>query len=357
MFFVFFIFCINEKSIAQEEDDFDDFDPSMFQEASTSLKAFCTNKVLGQSPTQLISLSYDMQGPSTLIIPETKVGGGNGIEEVEWEYSPGFRFNSNVPIISKNNVLVNWSLNYVQFGYIKSSDQMLTNALGRTLDQNSLKWLNTSLTLFKPLNDRHFLLFQLGAELNGDYDFNNLPKLEKTRIPAAALFGFKPSDRLMWGFGASRTYLGGALNYIPVIYYYQTFKNEKWGIEALLPGRAQVRYRTNSRNVFMLGFNVEGATYHLSNFYSNNITRQDQSLADRYFNVELRRSEIRTGLTYQRGLNDFIWIGASAGYRINYSYELDEGDFYRGFDDSDYLLEPELSNTPYFQISLSLVSP
>lgn len=357
LFTLVIIFTAN-LTFAQQDDDFDDFDFSQFEEAGSSLKSFCTNKVLGQSPTQLISLSFDMQGASTLGVPSID---GLSAEDVDFDYSPGFRFNSNIPIISKNNVLVNWSLNYTQLGYVGANDPQ--RQLGIVLDGNSLKWLNTSVVLFKPLNEKRFLLFQLGAELNGDYDFDNLPSTSNLRVPAAAIYGFKPNDNLIWGVGVSRTYLGGALNYLPIVYYYQTFKNEKWGLEALVPARIQLRYRSNSRNVFLLGYTVEGASYRLSNFNYNYPTiapfpnvPADQRY-DKLDEIELRRSEIRGGLTYQHGLNDFIWIGASAGYRVNYSFELDRGDFYRGFSADDYFMENDLSNTWFLQVSLSLVSP
>lgn len=334
---------------AQEEEDFEDFDISQFEEAGATLKAFCTNKVLGQSPTQLVSFSYDMQGNTELTTPPI---GGFEEEKSEWILARGFRFNSNIPIVSKNNILVNWSLNFVHLNYLSGNDVIYQNPLNNTLDEFSLNWFNTNFTVFKPLNEKHFLLVQIGMELNGDYSFSNLPSLSNARIPAAFIFGFKPNDRLIWGPGISRTYLGGALNILPVIYYYKTFKNEKWGVEALFPARIQARYRSNSRNVWLFGYNVEGATYRLENFNdvpgATSITNEP---------VELRRSEIRAGLTYTRGLNDFIYIGAQAGYRINYSFELDEDEFFRGFDSDDYLQENDLTNTWYFQLSLSLVSP
>lgn len=340
-----------QLATGQEQDDiedYDDFDISQFEDTGNS-KAFCTNKVLGQSPTALISLGYDVQGPANLNTPAI---GSFGEEGAEWQLASGFRFNSNVPIVSKNSILVNWGLNFTHLKYHSGNDVIYQNPLNATLDGFHLNWLNTNLTVFKPLNDRHFLLAQAGFELNGDYSFSEGPSLRNGRVPLALIFGFKPNDRFIWGPGVSRTYLGGALNVIPVIYYFRTFQNDKWGVEALFPGRIQARYRTNSRNVWLVGYNVEGATYRLSNFSrvpgANTVTTEP---------VELRRSEIRAGFTYTHGLNDFIWVGAQAGYRINYSFELDEGEFFRGFDDEGYLQENELDNTWYLQFSISLVSP
>lgn len=337
-----------EEDDTEDFDDFDDFDISQFEDTGNS-KAFCTNKVSGQSPTPLVSLAFDAQGPADLTTPAI---GSFDEETAEWQLASGFRFNSNVPVVSKNSILINWGLNFTHLQYRSGNDVIYQNPLNVTLSDFRLNWLNTNLTVFKPLNDRHFLLAQAAFELNGDYSLRNGPALGNGRVPLALIFGFKPSDRLIWGVGVSRTYLGGALNVIPVIYYFHTFQNEKWGIEALFPGRMQARYRSNSRNVWLLGYNVEGATYRLRNF--SGIPDAASVTNDA---VELRRSEIRAGLTYTRGLNDFIWVGLQAGYRINYSFELDEGDFFRGFDSEDYLQENTLDDTWYFQLSISLVSP
>ncbi len=348
-----FTFSMSFTLIAQDDDlsEFDDFDPSMFEEVGTSTKSFCTNKVFGQQPTPLISVGFDYQGASSITSPALdNYAAGNS----EIGFNSGFRFVSNVPILSRNNILINWGVSYVQMGY-NFSNENLVNPFTENVRNNSLKWLNTNFTIFKPLNDTRFLLLQVGGELNGDYSFSNAPSLGQIRVPAAAIYGFKPTDNLMWGIGLSHTYLGGAQNLLPVIYYYKTFKNPSWGVEALFPARIQARYRWNSRSLLMMGYQVEGATYQLSNFNKNDFN--SISINDSFDDVELRRSEIRLGLSYNRGLNDFIWIGVQAGYRINYQFNLDEGDFFRGFDDSGYLLENELSNTFYAQFTISLVSP
>ncbi|MFY0607497.1 MAG: hypothetical protein JXR10_12335 [Cyclobacteriaceae bacterium] len=332
-----------------QDDDFEDFDPSMFEEVGESVKSFATSKVLGQSPSLLISVGYDMQGPAGL-----NVGAYDSYpsEDVELGLSQGFRFVSNVPILSRNNILINWGISYVHLGYARSEDKV-TGPFSENLINHDLKWLNTNFTVFKPLNENRFLLMQLGAEFNGDYGFDNMPSMENMRVPAAFIYGFKPNDKLMWGPGVSRTYLGGALNYLPVIYYYHTFDNRKWGVEALFPARVQFRYRKDSRSVIMMGYQVEGATYQLSNINDYQAIGSNANFED----IELRRSEIRTGLTYQRGVNDFLWFSIQAGVRLNYSYNVDEGNFYRGFDDEGFFIENQLNTAFYAQLTFSMVSP
>jgi len=103
-----------------------------------------------------------------------------------------------------------------------------------------------------------------------------------------------------------------------------------------------------------------GASYALATFgplsqevapsFSNLVEAQD---------VQLRRSGIRAGFKYQQALSGFVWLSVEAGYRINYSYNVDEGgDFLRLLgDDTPFLMENDFGNPVYFTIGLSYVSP
>jgi hypothetical protein len=148
----------------------------------------------------------------------------------------------------------------------------------------------------------------------------------------------------------SRTYRAGDLNYIPVFLLNWTSANSKWGAEMLLPARAHLRRSFNSRSILLIGYELEGQTYRIG---SRNAV---------YPNLELRRSELRFRLAYERSLSGFIWISWQAGFRYNYSFNMDElpnnRDFFRGFTGTQpYFMENTLSNTFYSLISINLVSP
>jgi hypothetical protein len=341
----------------------DDFDFSDFELAAPAAKSFCTNKVLGQSPTSLIGLFYDYQAPHNLTAGNLVTSPNGNLEESsEVNAAHGVSLVGNFPLISRNNILINLNVVYQDQRYNIAGDPQ--HPLTRTLNENGLRRSAAIFTIFKPLNDKRFLLGQLGAEMNGDYSFNTSQPFSTVRLPAALLYGFKPSDRLMYAFGLSRTYLGGSLNYVPVIYYYHTFLNQKWGVEALLPARGLVRYRFNSTSLLSAGYTVQGATYRLNNFGKNamEFAQANPNVSPNLLaaeDVELRRSEIRAGLNYTRALSGFIWLSVEAGYRINYSFDADQGgDFTRLFGNDDpYFIENELENPLYFAIGLSYVSP
>ena len=337
----------------------DDFDFSDFELAAPAEKAFCNNKVLGQSPTSLIGLYYNLQGGHELNSYAFDDGNGNKLNSrSDIESAHEVSLMGNFPLLSRNNILINLNAVYQEQRY--SVDNFTTNNPFNTIIENEvLRRSALIFTVFKPLNDRTFLLGQIGAELNGNYSADNR-EFATPFIPAALIYGWKPSDRLMYGFGVSRTYLGGALNYLPVVYYYHTFSNEKWGVEALLPARAMIRYRFNSEKLLSFGYNFMGASYALTNFgsISQDVAPNYNSLAQAQ-DVQLRRSGIRAGFNYQQALSGFIWLSVEAGYRINYSYNVDEGgDFLRLLgDDTPFFMENEFTNPLYFTIGLSYVSP
>ncbi|TXC85458.1 hypothetical protein [Luteibaculum oceani] len=340
----------------------EDFDFSDFELATEPAKAFCNNKVLGQLPTTLVGIQYNFQSghaftPGNLVAqPEDEIAEQNDIQATH-----GFTFTTNLPLISRNNILINANVVYDEQHY-SFKNPVGNHPLARSINQNGLRSLNTLFTVFKPLNANRFILGQIGFGLNGNYAFGEFQSLNTLRVPVAALYGWKPSDKLMYAVGLSRTYLGGALNYVPIFYYYRTFDNEKWGLEALLPARALLRYRFNTQSVLSFGFNVVGNTYRLGDFaqlsnqVGNDAARNTLMQAN---GVELKRSEILLGLRYQKAVSGFFWLTVESGLRINYSYELDEGgDFARPFgNDKPYYIENELGNPLYFQIGISYVSP
>lgn len=353
-----------EDTTASEADD---FDFSEFELAAPPSKSFCNNKVLGQSPTTLIGLTYTFQGSQDFTAgnpadnPLDGTGNTNLSESNNLQSTHEFALAGNFPVVSRNNILINLNVLYSEQHY-NFTDGASTHPFIQSLQGNPLRSASTLATVFKPLNDKRFLLGQFGMALNGDYSFSNFNQSFNTlRYSAALLYGFKPNDRLMYAFGLVRTYLGGALNYVPVVYYYHTFKNEKWGTEILLPSRAYLRYRFNSTSLAGFGFNVLGNTYRLNYFseYPGAMIPGNNLAYSEAQSLELRRSEIRLGTRYMRSIKGFFWLIAEAGYRINYSYDVDRnGDFLRFFgNDEPYYIENELGNPFYFTIGISYVSP
>lgn len=331
--------------IAQESDTtFIEEDFSMYAdvEIAGGGKRFATSKVLDQSPNKLISVGYDFQGSHTMTLQSL---GGVPDQDVDVQSVQGLRLAGNFPIISKTNILVNLGFNYWESHY--NLDNRNSHPLATALQENGLRTTQLLATIFKPLNDTRFLLIQAAANLSGDYTLPGFQPTNLSRFGGAIIYGWKKNDRLMYGFGISRSYLIGESNYVPVIYYYNTFRSREWGIEAAFPARAELRRSFNSRTLAFIGYELQGQTY-----FINGIENVDGIL-----DPELRRSELRIRAKFERSIKDFIWLSAQVGLRYNWNFNLDDGDIFRGFGDDEYTLENDLSNALFVNFSINLVSP
>ena len=339
-----------------EEDDF-----SMYEEldfADEGAKRYCSPKIEGLSPAQLIYVGYDVQGPYTMKAdPLTDRSGAvkSGADEMDIAATHGLRLGCNIPVISKTSLVWQMGFNYWQTNFAGMVQDMPAGGRNVVIDQhkNAFRTMGLNTTVFKPLNDKQFLLFQGSADLNGDYTLSNIMPLNYLKYSAALLWGKRPNEKKQWGVGLARTYRVGELNYIPVVMYNWTDAANKWGTEILFPARAAVRRTINPRNMVFAGFELQGQSYRLY---------RDEQL--RSEDLEIRRGEIRVRMEYQFSVKDFLWVSAQAGYRINYRYHSDrlEGgkETLRAFgllSDAPYAMESTLTNPFYVSVSVNLVSP
>jgi len=332
----------------EEEEDYSMYDNVSYADAGT--KAYCTNKIEGLSPSKLISVGYDYQMGYSLTSANTPGGQlTENYDQADFARSNGMRLALNVPVISRNDFIVQVGANYWNQGY-SLENAGVNNPVADGLSENGLRTTGLNLTVFKPFDETRFFLFQGSGDLNGDYSFSDIMPLGYTKYSAAALYGKRVSDRKMWGYGLARTYRVGELNYIPILLYNSTNVANTWGTEVLFPARAHVRRTFSPRSMLFLGYELEGNSYRM---YRTVMPQND---------LEIRRGELRFRFVYERSLKDFIWLSAQFGYRYNYSFNADqlpEGqEFFRGFfGDQPLAMEQSLTNPLYFNISVNLVSP
>lgn len=340
-----FLLVLYTASFAQEKDTTlveEDFSMYADAELADGAKRFCTSKVFDLSPNKLISVGYDFQGGSDL-----KLGSWGSLPatDVSIKNVQGVRIAGNFPIVSRTNVLLNLGVNFWEAKF--SMDGADQHPLTQRLVERGLRTTGITTTLFKPFNEKNFLLAQGVFDLNGDYFLPNFQSLSFTRFSTTAIYGWKKHDRLMYGFGLSRTYRVGEQNIIPVFLYNYTSPSRKWGVESIFPARANLRRTFSTRTLGFFGYELEGQTYRMTSL------QNEQTVV----NPELRRSELRIRLTFERSIKDFIWVSLQTGLRYNWAFNLDDGNSFRGFGNDPYLLENSLSNAFYANVSINLVSP
>ena len=348
-------FVFAQEDSTAVEDDFEDIDWSAYDFADEAAKVFCSNKITGLSPSQFISVGYDFQGPYEAAfssIGEYQPGDAVDQEMARVLSTQGIRISANVPVWSRNSLVVQLGGVFWDNQYNFENPENLTNPVARALNENGLKRTGLNTTIFKPLNEKHFLLFQAQADLVGDYALNEFQSLGLLRYSAAALFGWRTSDYFQWGLGVARTYRVGNLNYIPIALLNWTSLKSNWGAEVLFPARAHMRYTFNSRSLAFFGYELQGQSYRINGVSE---TLDNQSL-------EIRRGEMRWRAMWQRQLVGFIWIQLQAGYRLNWSFDADVlpggQEFFRGFfGDQPFAMLNTLGNPFYANVSINLVSP
>jgi hypothetical protein len=348
------IFVLLNLFIKAQNEDEEDY--SSFEVAGEKTKTFANAKINGLSPQRFATIAWDYQLPYLMQLSSIGSFGVDSTaafsEEADVQYTGGIRINTNIPIISKNSFIWQGGINYWQTDYVFSNTRHAANS-SRLTDQlasESLRNLNASSTIYKPLNAEHFIIVQLQADLSGNYSFNNIQSLEYLRYSAAAIWGKRPNDRKQWGLGISRTYRVGAFNYIPILLFNYTSVSQKWGTEILFPARAALRYKLASNKLLLAGYELEGQSYRIQQF----------SMMGNSF--EIRRGELRPRLEYQQQLVGFFWLNVQAGLRIDWSFDADqlpEGkDFFRGFfGEQNFAMRNQIGPTPYFNIGISFVSP
>jgi hypothetical protein len=346
----------------ESTDSFDDIDWSLYDDLGfedESIKRYANAKIEGLSPAKLISFGYDFQGPYTIASEDMTLADGTtiaGSEALQVNSTAGIRAGFNLPVVSQTNLVWQMGANYWNTSYnYAESPTASDNPLHQTLSEHGLRTSGINTTIYKPLDEEQFILFQGSADMSGTYGSSLMPA-QYLKYSAAVLWGKRPTEKKQWAVGVARTYRVGELNYIPVILYNKTSANNKWGTEALFPARVHVRRTINPRNMVFLGYELQGQSFRMyENLPGFDIRDED---------LEIRRGEIRLRAVYEFSLKNFIWMSIQAGYRINYRYDVDRlasgPDIYRAFgllDSPEYAQINALTNPFYVNVSVNLVSP
>ena len=348
----------------ESTDSYDDIDWSLYDDLGfedESIKRYANAKIEGLSPAKLISFGYDFQSPYTITPGDLTLGDGTIIaggeaEALQVNSTAGIRAGFNLPVVSQTNLVWQMGANYWNTSYYYAeAPTSADNPLHQTLSEHGLRTSGVNTTIYKPLDEEQFILFQGSADMSGTYGSSLIPA-QYLKYSAAVLWGKRPTEKKQWAVGVARTYRVGELNYIPVILYNKTSANNKWGTEALFPARVHVRRTINPRNMVFLGYELQGQSFRMyENLPGFDIRDED---------LEIRRGEIRVRAIYEFSLKNFIWMSVQAGYRINYRYDVDRlvsgPDIYRAFgllDSPDYAQLNALTNPFYVNVSVNLVSP
>lgn len=227
-----------------------------------------------------------------------------------------------------------WGSNFI---FRENTPSKFENALR----QNGLHTAGIQSTVFKPLNEKRWLIFQLAVDVNSSFaEFSSINSKAIT-YSGTLIYGWKYSDRNMFGVGLARTYRAGALLHVPVIFWNKTF-NDRYGMELLLPARGYVRRNFSTTSMLQLGYEIEGNQFQLAN-------------AGRNGDLFLQRGELKPRLMWDQKIAGFIWLNLQAGIRLNWRFDAITQAGSR--EEKDRFYQNQLTNPLFFALSLNFVSP
>lgn len=329
---------VSSLHASAQTDSTDNFDYSKFGDAE-GVKRYATQKVVNQTPQRILSLGYEYQSGFTM--PSIKLGPLlPASQDFQVEQVQSIRAQANIPVISTNKIIWQMGLNYWSSKF--NIANAASNSFTSRIHANAMTSAGINTLLFKPLNEKNYLILQASADFNGVFssfkDINN----RSLTVSGTAIYGWKTSDKNMMGLGVSRTYRAGSVLHIPVLLWNKTF-NDKWGMELLLPARGHLRYNFSTTNMLQLGFELEGNQYWINLPNSQNGA------------VFIQRGELKPRIMWERKISGFVWLSAQAG--IRYNWRFDVMNEYNGKRDNQRYFSSNLGNPLFFNISINLVSP
>ncbi len=323
--------------VFSQTDTTENFDYSNFGDAD-GVKRFCTQKVLNQTPQRIISLGFEQYGAFEM--PGVSFLTRQAPAQININQVNAIRAQVNVPVISTNKLIWQMGVNYWSSKFNIANPNV--NEFATALSNNALLTAGLNTTVFKPLNEKNFLIFQASADVNGL--FENVNDIQNKAMTASGtiIYGWKTSEKNMIGAGLARTYRAGQIIHLPVLFWNKTF-NDKWGMELLLPAKGFLRYNVSTTNMFQVGFELEG-----NQFWMNLPNSMNGS-------VFIQRGEMKPRIMWDKKISGFIWLNAQAGLRYNYRFDVMNE--YDARKESLRYFTSNLGNPFYFNISLNLVSP
>ena len=314
---------------------------------------FANPSVLGMGPSKGLIVRYERM-PKFGVSSSAQVQGLNDFS-TDVNKNARLSIKGYIPAWNHPHLKIIVGLSYereeFQFAKLPTNYELYDN-----IENKGLKSTAAQIAVIRPVDAVHWYLARVKGELSGDYTSSQLTKSDYSRFSAEAIYGWKRSPNFSWGVGFQYGYTFGRLSLYPAVIYNRTF-NARWGIEALAPARVTLRYNASQNSIFYAGYTVDGYNY-IVNLSRAPLTRRNpDGSADlskaALSTLELRETEVKFRLRWERELLSFLWMGAEAGYRYNYAFDA----FDRTNADREKIIDSHFNGAPYASLELFLTPP
>lgn len=243
-----------------------------------------------------------------------------------------------VPIILKEKTLFGVQLKYFRQNYNTVFIPQSNESIYRYLNEENL--INTGLNfLYQRKLDEKRRLTLLGAtELASDtYSVDRY----SARYLISGAYNVRKSDRLELGYGLVMNYALGVFNVYPTFTYNRAL-NSKMMIEAYLPSYVGLRYHPSDKVFLILKAQFDNWRFNVTD-----------ALAQEPSQLTLQRADLLMSLTFEREIQDWLWLTAEASYVNNVAYIVS----LPGERLNNPLQEYSLKDAGYLKFSLVVVPP
>ncbi|MEL7003903.1 MAG: DUF6268 family outer membrane beta-barrel protein [Bacteroidota bacterium] len=251
-----------------------------------------------------------------------------------------WEFKLRLPVLLKENLKIAAGVQYSveEFNF---DDGPNSYPFYQNLEDRPLRSIRGDVIIIKPTRTKRFYILRVSGSLNGDYDDSDFSNGDFFRFSVTPLIGWKKNDYTAFGFGASLSYNFGRRAIFPVITYNHSFNN-KWGVEAILPANAKLRFSTlDQKNFFYLKTELKGNNYSV---------RLEETQNELFF---LNNSEVRFLMTWEREIHDWLWFGVESGLRSNINFDLSDSPQLN----AEALVDNDIRAAFVFNFSLFVVPP
>ncbi len=244
-----------------------------------------------------------------------------------------------VPLYMKDNKLFGMQLGYSEQRFnFDTDDETIDYGLYRFLNQTT--FYNTSLrVLYKQdLDDSRSLTFYSGIEMRShEWELNQ----NSAKFFAGGIYMKVLNSRTQLGYGAIAGYELGVISLWPLLKFEHKLNN-RITVDLTLPKSASLRYKVNHKIYLIAKTQVNGWRYNV-----------DGSFADENRDYTLRKADLRTTLTLEREIHDWLWISFEAGLNKNLRYYLTNP----GGRNRDAIIGLRSNDAAYAKVNLFIVPP
>ena len=286
-----------------------DFFPEDVTTEGGELRCYCKPGIQNKSRSKGLELSYGYFGggrfkpEDTLLTPPL----------TEFRNLSYLKFDLKAPVINKENFKVLLSFSYFSELYDFKRFGPDFGSTFRELNDSDLKSSSLGLILSKSLDEFHYLAFRFKLAANGNY--NGLGRFFEDRYAIYKFYGIyaiKPNEDFEWGFGLAYSKSFRRNNFVPFLLFNRNF-NEKWGMEAVLPANAFLRYNLGAGDILLFGVEYDSQSYRLI---------VPNTGLDNY-DFAINHSEFLVSMRIEHQFANWIWGNFKAGYRFNFSTDFE----------------------------------